>query len=223
MIDRNAWLVGFAALLASCASEASGFRPSGFLSDYSQLTEHEGESGLMYYNETADFTVYDKVLIEPITIWAPKSSDIAVPMDELDMLCKQMYASLKEAISEHKQVVESPGPGTARIRLAITEAVDQDVALNLITTIMPAALILGEGFTIASGTRLFVGAASIEGEISDSLTGEVLIAGVERRQGGKDLSTGELTHVKEAMDVWAQDVVTMIRERTEASAAAKRR
>ena len=144
MTTRPLWIAGLAALLASCASEASGFRPSGFLSDYSRLTEHEGELGLMYYNETADFTLYDKVLIEPITIWAPESSDIAVPMDELDMLCKQMYASLKEALSEHKQVVESPGPGTARIRLAITEAVDQDVALNLITTIQPAALLLGE-------------------------------------------------------------------------------
>ncbi len=215
--------MGLATLLASCASEASGFRPSGFLSDYSHLTEHEGESGLMYYNENADFTLYDKVLIEPITIWAPESSAIAVPMDELDMLCKKMYASIKEAIAEHKQVVESPGPGTARIRLAITEAVDQDVALNLITTIQPAALLLGESFAIAGGTRLFVGAASLEGEITDSLTGEVLIAGVERRQGGKDLSTGELIHVKEAMDIWAQDVVTVIRERTEASAAAKRR
>ena len=59
--------------------------------------------------------------------------------------------------------------------------------------------------------------------MTDSLTGEILMAGVRRRQGGKDLSTGELTHVKEAMDVWAQDVVTVIRERTEASAAAKRR
>ena len=171
MTARTVWLVGFAALLASCASEASGFKPSGFLSDYSLLTEHEGESGLMYYNESADFTAYDKVLIEPITIWAPDSSAIAVPMDELDMLCKQMYASIKEAIAEHKQVVESPGPGTARIRIAITEAVDQDVAMNLITTIQPAALILGEGFTIASGTRLFVGAASMEGEVTDSLTG----------------------------------------------------
>ena len=223
MTARNAWFVGLAALLASCASEASGFKPSGFLSDYSQLTEHEGESGLMYYNENADFTVYDKVLIEPITVWAPESSEIAVPMDELDMLCKQMYASIKEAISEHKQVVESPGPGTARLRLAITEAVDQDVVMNLITTIQPAALLLGEGWTIASGTRLFVGAASMEGELSDSMTGEILIAGVDRRQGGKDLSTGELTHVKEAMDVWAQNIVRVIRERTEASAAAKRR
>ncbi len=223
MTARNAWLVGLAALLASCASEASGFKPSGFLSDYSHLTEHEGETGLMYYNENVDFTAYDKVLIEPITIWAAKSSDIAVPMEELDMLCKQMYASLKEAMSEHKQIVDSPGPGTARVRLAITEAVDQDVVLNLITTIQPAALILGEGWSIASGTRLFVGAASIEGEITDSLTGEVLMAGVERRQGGKDLSTGELTHIKDAMDIWALDVVRAIRERTEASAAAKRR
>ena len=49
-------------------------------------------------------------------------------MQDLDALCKQMYASVKEAVSEHKQVVESPGPGTARIRLTITEAVDQDVA-----------------------------------------------------------------------------------------------
>ncbi len=177
----------------------------------------------MYYNENVDFTAYDNVLIEPITVWAPKSSEIAVPMEELDMLCKQMYASLKEAMSEHKQIVDGPGPGTARVRLAITEAVDQDVALNLITTITPAALIFGEGWSIASGTRLFVGAASIEGEITDSLTGEVLMAGVERRQGGKDLSTGELTHIKDAMDIWALDVVRAIRERTEISAAAKRR
>ena len=104
MIDRNAWLVGFAALLTSCASEASGFRPSGFLSDYSQLTEHEGESGFMYYNENVDFTAYDKVLIEPITIWAAKSSDIAVPMEELDRDRRSSSAGQDDCVHQRPQL-----------------------------------------------------------------------------------------------------------------------
>ena len=34
-------------------------------------------------------------------------TNLLLALDELDMLCKQMYASIKEAISEHKQIVLS--------------------------------------------------------------------------------------------------------------------
>ena len=77
--------------------------------------------------------------------------------------------------------------------------------MNLVATVVPNIGILAEGVTLATGTRAFVGRASIEGEATDSVTHETLVAGVDRRQGGRDLGTG-WSHVEDALKHWAHEI-----------------
>jgi hypothetical protein len=64
-------------------------------------------------------------------------------------------------------------------------------------------------------TRSFLEGATIEGEIHDATTGELLVEGVERRKQrtvGLPLETwSQLDH---AFDLWADRVCTRLEERT---------
>ena len=83
-------LVAILLLLAAvtgCTSARSPVRRevSGFLDDYSTLREGgPGEVALVYRNPQADWKSYDKVLLEPVTLWrSGRQSLDAVPEEDL--------------------------------------------------------------------------------------------------------------------------------------------
>lgn len=56
---------------AGCAAtrQSHSVEPSGFLGDYSQLREGRGEQALLIYiNSQANFSSYDRVIVDPISI-----------------------------------------------------------------------------------------------------------------------------------------------------------
>src|SRR5262249_5411185 len=84
------WLLIVLVFVAGCASRAPQKVPppdfSGFLDDYSML--HPGASGevaLVYRNPDAQWTAYDKVLFEPVTLWRSGKSSLD-PVPEGDLL-----------------------------------------------------------------------------------------------------------------------------------------
>jgi hypothetical protein len=195
------------AFVLGCAGQTRNVQPAGFLEDYSVLKEREDTPRLYYVHPTADFNKYDKLMFDPVTVWATEENDLSeVPRKDLDRLCNMLYTTLKKDIEKrgHRKIVTTPGPGVIRCRLAITEASSAS-KMNLVATILPQMSIVGEGVGLATGTRGFVGKASIEGVARDSLTGELLVAGVDRRQGGRDLGTG-WSHVEDALKVWAEQI-----------------
>jgi hypothetical protein len=93
-----------------------------------------------------------------------------------------------------------------RIRVAITEAGKGIPVLDNVTAIHPGSLLMSKGKKALMGTETLVGKASVEAEATDSQTGELLGAGVDRRGGGKyawkPLRRWE--DVEQAMDYWAK-------------------
>src|SRR5438067_13480491 len=122
-------LVAILLLLAAvtgCTSARSPVRRevSGFLDDYSTLREGgPGEVALVYRNPQADWKSYDKVLLEPVTLWRSgrKSLD-AVPEEDLLRLVDDLESAVRRRLGEGFGLVENAGPGAMRIRLALTEA-----------------------------------------------------------------------------------------------------
>jgi hypothetical protein len=200
-------LLAFASLTLSCASPASQARsaePSGFLGDYSKLKEGgKDEALLVYRNPSASFASYDKILFEPVTVWASKK--VEIPDDELQGVVDYLDSAVRNALGGDYQLVDRAGPGTLRLRIAITEAIDANAVMGTVSTIVPQARLLSEAKRVATGTAGFVGTAGVEGELSDSLTGERLFAAVDRRAGGKSVSgaTQSWKDVKDAFDHWA--------------------
>ncbi len=152
---------------------------SGFLGDYSMLQEGEkGEALERYINPDADFTVYDKVIVDPVLTMCSKDSK--APREELYNLANHLHYKVIAKLDEDYEIVKTPGPGVMRISVALTEAKKSKVGLNMITTIVPQAHLLSGAKKLATGTNSFVGEASIEGKITDSNTGERLAAMMDR-------------------------------------------
>ena len=78
---------------------------SGFLQDYAELRAGvDEEAQLVYVNPRAEFATYDKVLIDPITIWAEPESKLAeLSREDLRNLANHLYLALKTQLEQDYQ------------------------------------------------------------------------------------------------------------------------
>ena len=200
-------LISMIVLFAGCSQTHQARKvadTSGFLGDYSMLQEGEkGEAQLRYINPDAEFAAYDKVMVDPVEVWCSKDSKI--PQEELQNLASHLHYKVISKLEEDYKIVQTPGPGVMRISAALTEAKKSKVALNTITTIVPQARLMSGVKKLATGTNSFVGEASVECKITDSSTGEMLAAAIDRRAGGKTLkgSMNAWDDVEQAFQHWA--------------------
>ena len=207
--QRSLVLIGLLLALAGCATteQTPSVEVSGFLKDYSQLKEGRGDQALLVYiNPQADFSRYQKVIVDPVTVWYREGSDLSdVPREELQRLANYLETAMRKQLQLDFELVERPEPGTLRIRTAITEARKSKVVLDLASTVLPPARLISEVGKLATGTHAFVGRTAIEGEILDAASDERLVAAMDERAGGKALrgSTSAWGDVQDAFDYWA--------------------
>jgi len=190
---------------------------SGFLDDYGLLRRGgPDEVRLVYRNPDADWRRYHAVMLEPAAIWRSgrKSLD-PVPDDDLLRLAHDFEQALRARLGRSFRLVDRPGPGVLRIRLAITQARASDSVLDVFT--VPP----GEETQLATGneplhpeTRRFLGLAVIEGELVDAETGTLLAQGVDgpRRADAPPLDTW--ADVDRGFARWADRVCARLETRT---------
>ena len=196
--------------LQGCAStqQRRDVVETGFLKDYSRLTEGKGEHEALrrYINPDADWRSYNKIIIDSVTVWKNKETKDVDPKD-LQMLTDFLYSHLHESLSQDYTMVSQPGPGVMRAAFAITEAEASDPTADVVTSIIPQTRILTgiKGYAVG-GKPGFVGTAGMEAKITDAKTGKILLEAVDRRGGTKDLSgmTDEWNDVEQAYIYWAQ-------------------
>jgi hypothetical protein len=182
-------VVGLAVMLGGCSKEV---KHTAFLSDYSKLQKESGSS-LRYVNEAA-VDKYSTFIIDPVKVVYRedvKAKDKLTEQQETD-LTNYMYRKLVEAVQgAGKKIGNEPGPGVARVRVALTDA-DSTNFIN----ILPQASLLGVG----------IGGASMEAEVVDSVTGEQIGAVIDSDKGGRIPFTnlGTWTAAKKVMDDWAE-------------------
>ncbi len=207
-----------ALLLLACSTtkQARNVEPSGFLGDYSKLQEGgKDEALLVYRNPQANISRFNKIIMEPVQIWPAKESDLNdSPEREVQKLISLLHSELLINLREDWEIVNEPGADVMRIRVAITEADKASAALNMVSTVFPIGRIISEGKNLASGTHSFVGAASVEVEVTNAATGEVLWAGVDRRVGGKTVrgSASKWSDVHEAFKFWSKRLTERLKE-----------
>ena len=70
--------------------------PSGFLGDYAQLQPGRSDQAqLVFIDPKADFSVYDKVLIDPVAIWLG-GEDAMADLTEADLQRLAAYLEMHE-------------------------------------------------------------------------------------------------------------------------------
>jgi hypothetical protein len=190
---------------------------SGFLDDYSLLRPGgPGEVMLVYRNPDADWASYDKVLLEPVTLWrsGQKSFD-AVPENDLLRLATDLEGAVRRRLGAGYQLVEAPGPGVMRIRLAVAEARPSDPVLDVLSARASEEITRGQGPLDAEMKR-FIASSAIEGEIRDARTDQLLAAGVDRRRpGAPPIDTW--ADLDRALDFWADRLCARLEARTKAT------
>ncbi len=193
---------------------------SGFLDDYALLRPGaEGEVAFVYRNPDADWRAYDKVLLEPVTLWrSGRQSLDPIPEDDLLRLVDDLEGSVRKRLGEGYRLVKEPGPGVMRIRLAITEARASDPVLDILRAQARKATARQAG-PLHAETRRFVEAAHIEGDIRDARTNQLLAAGVDRRRTHGALPIDTWAEVDRALDAWAERLLARLEARTRAPAA----
>jgi hypothetical protein len=185
---------------------------AGFLPDSSLLRPGgSGQPALVYRNPTANFALYNKVFLDPVTIWtAPNSALNRVPESARQAAANRFYSDLYKALSKRCQMVTSPSlPGTMHLRVALTDATTANAFLNTVATYAPYGV--STAYSLASlafnnGVGYFAGTAAAEGYATDAMTGTVLWQAVDKRGGSTALIANTLNSwrdVDKAFRTWS--------------------
>jgi len=218
---RVVGLVAISLLIGAggCAStqEAKSVEKSGFLGDYSLLKEGErstfsqgaeNQALLVYKKPDVEWRKYRKVWLDSVTVWvSQKDSQLKdVPVEDRQRLAALLWSKLDESLRADYEMTSNPGPDVLHIQAAITEAESSNPVLDTVTSIVPQTRLLSGMKSLATGVSAFTGSASAELKITDSTTGTVLAAAVDRRGGTKSLSgvTNSWNDVEEAYRFWAE-------------------
>ncbi len=188
-------VMGTAAFITGCATEKP--QKTGFLSDYSKLRKNPNFDGsYIYLNPKTPLKNYTKFIVKPVQVrLTKKAKERDVDSAKLKELAEYTH---KTIVSELKKsgygVVNSPGPGTLILRLALT---DIDPAIILLN-IHPGSILTGAG----------LGGASAEAEFLDSQTGQVVAAAIESQKGERGFDgLTKYGNAENVIDRWAKRLV----------------
>ena len=205
-------VIGTAFAMVSCSTthQVRSVKESGFLEDYGQLQKGgEGEAQLIYINPSTVFSGYNKIMIDPIAVYADENSKLAkLPNDDLQALVNYLHATLHDQLGKIYDIVSYPGPETMRLRVALTEAKGSKVVLDTLSSAIPIGIGISALKRVAIGTNASIGQTRVEAEILDSETDERLLAAIDARAGrkytGKFDKWKKWQDAKDAYDYWAK-------------------
>jgi len=204
---RFGFLLAGALLLTGCAAGGmTDVKKTGFLTDYGQLKPGgDDRAALVYIKPGIDYKAYDKLMFERIVVLLSDSAEYrAVDPATLKEMTDYYQNALFNAFKDGYQIVDQPGPGVLRVRIAITQLTPSNPTANTLSTIIPVGIVVSGATKAVSGDNLGTGEAATEMEVLDSVSGERLAAAVDRRQGGKGVFRGKWEDTKEAFDFWAK-------------------
>jgi hypothetical protein len=188
-------VISLALAAGGCAPKA---QETGFLSTYKNL-EPVSDNLMRYIGPNVG--QYSKFILDPITVkfYNPEAEENVSPED-IKHLEEYFYTQIVNGKPEQYQFVTEPGPGVARMRVAITDLKKSSPALNVI----PTTKLTGIG----------LGAVSAEMELVDSQTGVQLAAAVISDTGSRFSLSGlsKWGDVEAVMNDWAKRIWMRVNE-----------
>jgi hypothetical protein len=169
----------------------------------------KGEAGLRYRNPNVNFTQYNKVEIHVVGFYGGDTAK--VPPQDRQKMTNLFNTSLHEALGKKYQVVDQPGPGTMNVQVAILDAEAATPGARSVTMVVPQLRLPTMGVALISGKYPFAGGGQAAAKITDSMTGQLLGAAVDRRTGGGAIQTAaqwEWGDAEDAIKQWSEMVAT---------------
>lgn len=158
-----------------------------------------------YVNPAVDIRNYTKIMIAPVQI----RKDGELDKDELEnyqKLANNAFVLLSQELAKDYKIVTEAEAGTMRLQVAITDADTSKPVRNTLSTFFPIAMAVSVVKVGATGKQSGVGEVSAEFKITDAMTGQLIGAALDRRVGGKSLSTlwSTWNDANQGMKYWAQ-------------------
>ena len=206
-------------ILSGCAAHkvasSGSLTPSGFLSPDIQKKMRDGdaakwEASKMYRDDNADWTQYEKVLIDPVIAYVSTDPNLksTITQQEEQYIINYLHSSLVEQIklSPYFSVATGPGPETIRAMFAITQLSASNTTMDAVSTYIPQARLLTSVGTAHREKPAFVGEIAVEAKLIDAQTRKLLAAGIDKRYGGKQWGKNidQWADVKNIIDYYAR-------------------
>jgi len=179
---------------------------SGFLGkDASLLTPGDiskGQVGLRYFNPSAQWRQYTKIIIEPVTFWGDDTTKVKPP--DQQALATYFRGAFEKEFAQQFEIVTTPAPGVVRLQVAITDAEAATPGMRSISVIVPQMRLLNAVQSMATDKQVFAGGLQAEMK-------QLLSAAVGRAMGGGSIKAAaqvEWGDVQNAMDFFAKRAAT---------------
>jgi hypothetical protein len=185
------------ALLASgCTSmESTGSAPhvtapyAEFLA-YPARLQRQADGSLLWVAPGADLGKYNKILLERIQVrLADDASYKTVDPTQLKTLTDAFRQAIVKALSPAYPVVNKPGPGVLRVRIALTELVPTKPEVSAVIFFVPYATVADMASGPASGGPVgsapYLGRTGIAAELIDSQTNQIVAEYADTQVGRK--------------------------------------
>ena len=177
-----------------------------------------GKAALVYLNPKVNMAAYRQVLLDPVVVRAGPNSQLHnVPADQQQALANVLYADLFNSLNGPCRMARMPAPNTMRMRFALVDATEPNMAINTIATFAPY---WSTGYSVSSllfnkGVGYFSGTATGEGFATDSVSGTLLWEAADKRGGTTALVADTLDSwrdVHHVFEAWGVQLRTRLQE-----------
>ncbi|MFO1408063.1 MAG: DUF3313 domain-containing protein [Steroidobacteraceae bacterium] len=213
----GAAVVAAALTLAGPAARAADPPNSGFLPDYSRLEPVKtklGKEADRWLSPQLTRENYHAIIIEPVVFYPTPEPTEQVPQKTLDDITSYLTNTLRDVVFKDVPQVGAPGPGVAKLQVAVTAVAVGSTGMKPYEFI-PAALVFSTAMR-AAGQRSQDVAISVEALMTDSVSGDPL-AMVVRHGSGDQLKNAKtaltLEQLRSRIDQWAKTASEMVGQR----------
>jgi hypothetical protein len=188
----------------------------GFLAGvYDRLEPGEGgEASFRYVAADADWSRYDRILLDPVQYWDDPNGDVSPDVEQL--LTTYLHARLKEKLEKGGfPLAALPGPGVLRVQSALFDASAATPILRTASLVVPVGLVINAAQSVATRRFAFSGQLQAAMKVTDAQSGELLAAALDRRSGGAGVRPAlqwQWGDAKAAIDFWADRFTERLRE-----------
>jgi len=165
-----------------------------------------------YLTAAASRAGYDKILLDPLLYYAPLEQMRLVSSGDRQILLNNFYILLNQELAKDFTIVRYPQPGAARVQFALLPVTRDAVALDTVSTALRDADESAVVRDLLASPLLKGRAFIVEAEWTDSLTGEVLGATVDRHFGRKTIDVAQIRNWAD-VNLLLQDYAALVRYR----------
>jgi Protein of unknown function (DUF3313) len=168
-------------------------KQSGFISDYSKLQPDPKKGDLLIHWKNSEVLKNSrKFILNPVIVYLlPEAEKRGIDPEQLEKLARTFDDSLRDELTKsgRYQLVTEPGPGVMVLRIAITNVAPNGAKTNAAIkgAATAASVVVPPGASLLV-PRFSVGRVSIEGEMVDSVSGDVEVAFMTSKSGRRYFS-----------------------------------